>query len=544
MKSKNFALFGLSVLAVVVLMSLASAASLAITNVTYDASIDEGTTSFNFLFNLTNTGVEANVSFDSSTTSKGTITIPELTNLSENESTIVIGTITGISATATGSVDVLIHANPTGNGDNKTASFSVTITPTIDDFCEGTANKGELSVEIRDIQVNEGFGDDDEFWYPFDEVEIEFKVENNGDWDIQNADIEICLFDVDKDRCVYDEGDMDLSEDSPDIDSGDDVTITATFTIDADDLVGGNEDYIIYVRATGEIDDKDSPFDEEDTCSFDSEDIEIRTNENFVLLGDLDFLEIVSCAGELRITADVWNLDDSKAKDVVINVYNKELGLNKDIEIGDIGDFDSESFDFSFTIPSSATEKYYGIVLTVLDDDNDVYQNSEDDDSEYTLPVKVEGGCSTSPTVSNVIVSASIQSGGKAGEDLVIKATITNTGTSTVTYLVGAAGYGSWASAATVSQSSLTLASGQSQEVLITIKVNNDAKGDNTFNIELLSNGQLALSQPVSVTIDGSGSFSLSSIFGDNWYLWLIGAINVILVVVIIIVAIRVARKE
>lgn len=543
MKSRNFALFGLSILAVVVLMGLASAATLAITNVIYPASINEGTTFFVFSFNLTNSGADANVSFDSSTTSKGTISIPMLVDLSENQSVIVNGTITGISATATGAVNVLIYAHPT-EGNNKTSSFSTSINATIDDFCEGTANEGDLSVTIKDINTLEGFGDNEKYWYPFDEVEIKLKVENNGDWDIQNADIEICLYDVDTGKCIYDEGDMDLSEDSPDIDSGDDVTITATFIVNPDDLDGGDEDYVIYAKATGEIDDKDSAFDGDNTCSSDSQDkIEIRTSENFVLLGNLDYSETVPCGSDLIISADVWNLDDSKAKDVVVNVYNKELGLDEDVEIGDISDFDSEAFDFSFTIPSSATEKHYSVVLTVLDDDGDVYQNSEDDDSVFPLVVTVEGNCATSPTTGSVVVSASIQSGGQAGKDLVIKASVTNTGTTSATYALSAAGYGSWASSASLSQTSLTLAAGQSQDVLVTLAVKNDASGDNSFNLEVLSGGQLVLSQPVSVTISGAG-FNLSGLFGNNWYLWLIGAINVILVVVIIVVAVRVLRKE
>ena len=52
--------------------------------------------------------------------------------------------------------------------------------------------------------------------------------------------------------------------------------------------------------------------------------------------------------------------------------------------------------------------------------------------------------------------------------------------------------------------------------------------------------------QPVSFNIEEkSGGFGITggAINSDNWYLWGIGALNVILVVIIIIVAIRIAKS-
>ena len=78
----------------------------------------------------------------------------------------------------------------------------------------------------------------------------------------------------------------------------------------------------------------------------------------------------------------------------------------------------------------------------------------------------------------------------------------------------------------------------------MTFDVKKDVSGEKTFNIEILSENELVLSQPVSVIIEKSGfSFTGGVISGDNWYLWGIGAINFILIIVIIFVAIRVARK-
>jgi len=137
-------------------------------------------------------------------------------------------------------------------------------------------------------------------------------------------------------------------------------------------------------------------------------------------------------------------------------------------------------------------------------------------------------------------------SGGNAGEELVVKATITNTGDS-ATFSLNAAGYSTWASSAVLDQTSVVLATGESKDVLFTFNVKNDVSGDQTFDIEVLSDNQLVVKQPVSVLIEKTGTkfpgFSGNIINKNNWYLWGIGILNVVLVIIIIAVAVRVARK-
>jgi hypothetical protein len=58
-----------------------------------------------------------------------------------------------------------------------------------------------------------------------------------------------------------------------------------------------------------------------------------------------------------------------------------------------------------------------------------------------------------------------------------------------------------------------------------------------------MSGNELVASQPISVTITQS-KFSFSDTFGKNWYIWLIGALNLILIIVIISVAVRIAKKK
>ena len=246
----------------------------------------------------------------------------------------------------------------------------------------------------------------------------------------------------------------------------------------------------------------------------------------------------------MPIDSQRWHRDPEDK--VVVNIYNKELGINKKVEIGDINAFDNEKLDAAITLPDNAEEKQYDLTLSVYDEDNDIYENDEDDKSIFTKEISLdEGSCSTVPAAS---ITASLQSDAKAGEELIVKATIVNTASEAKTFSLSAGGYADWASSATLNKNSVTLDAGESQDVLVTLNVNKGVSGEKKFNIELVE-GNKFMSQPVSVSIENlSGLPSLTGLFagigGDNWYLWGIGALNVLLVLIIIIVAIKVAKKK
>ncbi len=408
------------------------------------------------------------------------------------------------------------------------------------DFCsydDGISeNPGELKVNIKDISVTKGFGYDEE-WLPFDEIEVEIEVENKGDYDVDDISIEWGIADEEMDNWVIEMDEIDEFN----LKDGDEEKLVITFRIDDDldiDLDELEGSYYLYVRATGEVDDDTNPM----TCASDSEAISIESESNFVILTDIESPEVVQCGADVQLTADVWNIGDRDQDDVYTIIYNKELGINEKIEIGDIDAFENEKLDVLIKIPSDAEEKTYSLKLTVYDEDNDIYENDYDDDEAiFNVYFKVEGNCGGEP---NAVVSASLESGGKAGQPLVIKATIVNTGDDPATFSINAAGYADWASSAELSQSTVLLNAGDSTNVLITFNVKKDVSGEKTFNIEILSENELIVTQPVSVIIEKSGfSFTGGVISGDNWYLWGIGAINFILIIVIIFVAIRVARK-
>ncbi|MFH1326743.1 MAG: putative S-layer protein [archaeon] len=565
MKIKTLSLLCVSVFTLILLSSLTTAV-VTFEPTEYSATVDQGNavtvtftvTESNYL-NLTNISFNTPLTLDSGSS----------TLISEES---IVGVITELSKGETsGDMDIVFNVASnqapgiyTGNliltgeySSEVSYDFPITITVTepatpepdwTNDFCvwddgiEG--NPGDLRVKI-DTTLTQGYGDDTE-WFPFDEVEVEVTVDNKGDDDVDNIEVEWGLYDHDLEEWVID---VDNEKDF-DVKDGDDEVITFTFTIDdkmdvdLEDLDDGKH-YSLYVRTTGEVDNDNN----DDTCEWDSEDIEIIIERDFVVVSNLEFQETVSCGTELRLVGDVWNIGDRDQDEVSVKVFNKELSFSEIVEIGDINSFESENLDMIIKIPSNAKEKSYIFSLEVYDEDNDIYENDYDDESSTSILVRVEGSCSDSPTDDggdttgvSAIVSAVLESGGKAGQNLVIKATITNTGDQMTTFLLNAAGYAGWADSADLERDSVILGPGDSEDILITFQVMSDAKGDQLFNLEVVSEKELVAVQPVSVSIETS-SFDISSSLGENWYLWLIGLLNVILVVIIIVVAIRVARK-
>src|SRR3989339_150394 len=276
--------------------------------------------------------------------------------------------------------------------------------------------------------------------------------------------------------------------------------------------------------------------------------VEVQIENN----GNDDIRDIKLSWGLYNKATDEWYIDGDESKfklkdqdDVSVYFYNKELGIAQEVIVGSIDAFDSEKIEVTLETTKEMEQKTYQITMFVYDEDQDVYQNDfGDDEAEFNTNIEVTGVCKAD---AKVTVSASLISDGKAGEELIIKAIIANTGEESTTYTLNTAGYTGWASSASIDQNTFTLNKGEVKEVLITFNVNKEAFGDQMFNIEILSNNQLISQQPVSVLIkeaDKGFIDQMKSITGKiNWVLWAIILLNIILVIVIVIVAIRIAKN-
>ena len=411
-----------------------------------------------------------------------------------------------------------------------------------------TTNPDYLRVEVDSLNVIKGFGED-ENWLPGDEVEVEIKIENRGlhNYDIDDISVE---WGIAPDN-LNDAWLVDFDEiDEFNLKDDDENSLTITFRVDEDDLemsideFVGN-DYNIVVRATGQIDDEDNLLGGiEDTCAAAFESVSID-EDNAVVLSNFDIPETLQCGQTYTITADAWNIGNDQEDEVSVDVRDRNREFIDDlVELGDIDEFDNTELSFDLEIPRDAEEGTYALTLEVLDQDGDVYEIGNDDDPvEYSFPLVVSGGCSSA---SQVTVTANTVSGGSEGQELVVRATVTNTGSTLRTYTLNVAGSESWASSFSVEPAALSLAAGQTGNVDVTIDVNDGTAGSQTFFLELVSGADL-VRQPVSVTIAESKGFLgiTGNVFaGGNSLIWGIGLLNLILVIVIIVVAVRIARRR
>ncbi|HOW36952.1 MAG TPA: putative S-layer protein [Candidatus Pacearchaeota archaeon] len=408
--------------------------------------------------------------------------------------------------------------------------------------CADIGNLGaNLVTEIRDMGVSNGFGKDDE-WYVFDEIEVEVRVKNSGSDYIENIVVHWGVYNTELESWLIDEEENDF-----DLDSKESETITISFKVDdlseIEDAVDADalSKYVLYVWTTGE----DEEFDFDDTCSFKSENVDIKTERDFVVLKDITHEENVKCGSIVDVSATVWNIGSRDQEDVSIEVYNQELGINQEIPVGDIDAFEDSLFSFNYNLPSNLTEKSYQIRYSVLDRRGDAFENSEDDPAVFYTSIKVD---SCGPAPEEVLVTAALESEAKAGRKLAIKATITNNGDNLRGYSLNLKDYSTWAEMLSVEPTTFVVSAGETKEVLITLQVNREAEGEKTFDIEVYSEGTFLKAQPVSVLINPTFNFDLGRFFSglankNNWYIWGIAALNLALVVTIIIVAIKVMKK-
>jgi len=554
MKSKILGLFAFSIFALVFLMSFVSALSLSASPSTVSLSNSSDSATVN---------VSASELFNLTSPASDTITITDadnhqaVVNLTAtgavNYTPFIIFDINLISVDSNFNFGKYIKAFNIAavNSTNATDTDSVLISIEFEkEFYEG-ANDAKLKILRFDFDVLEGFGDDEDFWYPLDEIEVEFRIDNSGDWDVENIEIEACLFDIDAEECVLDERDMEISEDDFDLDENDEQRVRLIFIVDPEELNVGNTKFTFFVSAVGTIDDSDAGvLDGKETGISDSKDIEIRTKESFVIVNDITLNpEIASCGETVELEADVWNIGNKNLDDdeVFLRIYNAALGIDETIEFSSgIDALEYEKIVFMFDVPSDVDEKTYVIDMTAYDDedmdDNDLFETKENDEAEYSVFLKVEGNCAVD---SGVLISASLESEAKAGKEMVISVLLTNTADVTRSFTMQASGYDAWAEISEL-PGLLTLNADSVGEALFKFDIKKGISGEQTFLVMVYSDNKLIATQPVSVNVESARPlFGITGLVTtDNAYLWGIGLLNIILIVIIIIIAVRIARRK
>jgi hypothetical protein len=499
---------------------------------------------------LSRTGTSATITVTSNSSTDETVTFSGLSSITTaNGKTITFTVPVTITVNSSASKTVTIpYTVPSDSQFNFGTAYNTTLTAassntistnlTFENIPSEYLDDGNLELSMDSFKVEKGYGDEYQ-WYPLDEVSASITVDNRGSDKVKNIVVKYGLYDTKNGKWIFKN-----SESSFSLNDGNDKTLDIKFKIDALSKfdVDNSADYLLYAWATGDDEETGNK-----TSIVNSEDIEMQFDNDLVIADNIQITESAGCGQEVQITADITNIGVDDQNDVYVTLINTDLGLNKKISIGDIDSLSNKNLDYTFTVPENTKEGIYQIGLTVYDDNDDVYKtNLNDDEIRIKTPLEVKGSCSTVPQVS---IAAELQSASAvAGKEIVIKATLQNTGSSKATLDLGISGYADWATLTDIDKKTLTLDAGASAEVLIKLNLNKDISGEKSLDI-VVTEGDKIITQPVKVTVGQDSVFPginglFSGFVGNNWYLWGIGALNVLLVFIIILVAVKVSKKK
>ncbi len=431
----------------------------------------------------------------------------------------------------------------------------------VSSFCK-YGEKGSL--EIRKFNIdNLGEGDDDK-WQPLDEIEIEVRVKNTDeDEEVEDILLEIKILDSNYKDVTED---FDFDEEEIDIGDLDERETSDSVFFKIKELPAEVEDgiYRIYIKAySDEM--------EEEQCVWTSDDLNVdnqyeeieveRKEKRAVIAKNYPLTFEVEPQDVLDISFDIYNIGKYDEDDVLVTVENLDLGIKEREHVRNLDIGEKEELNFNIKIPENieAGKIYYLNIYTYFDyDDGDVFEEDSYDkdslndlDEYYRIRIKSKEAVEVKETKPSASITAELDSEAVEGKQLVVKGTITNTGEKRTTYFLFVSGYGSWASLNEIDPQTVTLDPDDSKDFYIYFNVNKNVAGEQFFTIKANYDEQTT-EQDVAVVIEKAPSFTFRGITGEaiaenlreNWFIWVIVIVNIILIIAIIVVAKRIAASS
>ncbi len=462
--------------------------------------------------------------------------------LAPGNSKIVTVTPGDLTELKFGTYSIIVTGSDSVKGVESKATFTHTKS-----FCKSGEAGSNLTISKVSI---DNTGDKNEEWKLLDIIDIDVRVDNDGNDDIKDVIVELGLFDSEGKNQVGDLEFENTDEDSISIGKirdGDDSTVTFRFKVPADFEDGSyklavkaySDDLGESVECVGESDDLSDDFYEQIDVIREDDTGKFIAFDNIQVMPSSD----ITCGDSVSVTFDVFNVGDEDQDQIRINLFSSELNnlkLEREIrEDLDVGDKQKVSFDF--IIPNGLQDRLYRLQLSAdYDYRNSNYRESSDESTEFTINVK---GCSAVPSGTEriALIAASLDSDAEAGKELQIKLIITGLISGEADYVVVPTDFESWAELNSISERLVHLRNGESKEVTLRLNVNKDVSDEQSLIIEVRSGDKLE-TREVSVNIAAEAQTGGLNLGGNN-LIWIIGAINVVLIVLIIIVATRISRK-
>jgi len=472
------------------------------------------------------------------------LTAPVLSGVSFTISPTSISLIPGNSAqfiiTASNLASLTAYGSQTAtfsatSDESATGSISIALTKS---YC----TNGEAGSNVTISSIDDRSSGDEWEWAPLKDISIDIDVRNNNQVDSEKITVKLGVYDLTSHKFIElnDGADKEISQ-SIRINEDDEDTFKFKFKLPADIKDDGGR-YGLIVKAYVNGKESSNCASRIDSSSY--QPITVDFGDKAVLIGNVIIPDFSSCGSTATITGTMYNLDAGDNEKIQVKFYNKELGLDKTYDsLSELDSGDSEDFSISFDVPQGIKEGTYYITAYGNYDYSESSTFYRESVSQDNILFKVEGNCVVTPKVT---INAALASEAQAGKPLSVKVTITNTDSKSQTLQMLADGYSSWATLTNISESQFTLASGASKDIYYNFVVNSDASGDNQFTIKSVSGSTSIKEQAVSVTIapaKGGFNFNFGNLgLGNNWYIWAIVALNVVLIIVIIVVAIKLLK--
>jgi len=433
-----------------------------------------------------------------------------------------------------GDNSLTVSANDSVNSVSQAISFTIQ-----EGFCKPAVG---TNFSLSNIEItNDGKGDDNE-WFLLDNVRVRVDVDNLGPNDLRNTAVEFGLFDSSGKNVANKLTFTSKGEDKytlGTVKSGDNKRATFELKVPGDLKTGTYK--LVFKTYSKDVSQANLCADSLSAV----ESISISNQDDsgkYIAFDDSKLTPTEATCGDfVNLDVNVFNVGENNEDQVKVTLYNKDLGVNQFYEIKEGLDMgDSKALSFAFQIPTGLADKSYNLELGAYYD----YNNGDYDqslDSTTLVPLKVFGCSPVQPNSGIASITAELQSDAKPNEDVLVSATIKNTGLSSAQFTVDLTGYSDWAKLNSISERLITLGAGESKAVQISMLPNADVSGDKSFTFNVHS-GDKSQTKQIVVAFPAKTSDFWNSL-KNNQLAWIIGLVNVILIILIIVVAVKLSKN-
>ena len=280
------------------------------------------------------------------------------------------------------------------------------------------------------------------------------------------------------------------------------------------------EEYFLVVRAEGTMIENSVGI--KGLLDSDSnERIDVVRNDHSFKVEHVYMPSVVAAGSSFDVGITVLNNGNSDEDNVAIRIAIPELGISQTSQSLRIEENEKITNYFTLSIPGSAVEEDYTVLVSV-------YNSKYTEIQQYELTV--EGTTSATESVTEIVVSTADSSKNVGKYGAVYTVSITNIGQQTKTFTLETSGVRDWAQTS-VNPATVVIPSGATKVVSIFVAPNEDAQGTKQFTVFVKEGSRIVDSIALSAETDGGNA----TVLATSILKWGIGFLILVLVVVFVV---------